>query len=93
MHEVEQDEIERDSELGARARQGGNAADAARNQARNRIQKRHQRLREALLHAISDFVRSGRLSADDGDLARAFVERLLRRRQQRKLRSVKGREP
>lgn len=81
MGSLSRDEVERDPELRAQASRGADDAHAALKTARNRLQQRHKRLRDELLQAIPDLVRRERLSAEDGELARGFVERLLRRRQ------------
>jgi hypothetical protein len=92
MESLSQDEVQRDPELRGRAARGTEEATAAFKTARDRLQQRHKRVRDELLQAIPALVRHERLSAEDGELARGFVERLLRRRQRNGRRAVKGTE-
>jgi hypothetical protein len=81
MASLSRQEVDRDPKLRAQASRGAEDVTTAMKTARNRLQQRHKRLRDDLLQAIPDLVRRERLSAEDGELARGFVERLLRRRQ------------
>lgn len=57
--------------------------EVARTRARNRLQQQHKRAREHLLVVVSGLVQAGRLQEEEGQMAKRWVDLLMRRQKTR----------